>query len=401
MKKLVFLLLATTTLSSCLLAQNEAKKIDSLVLKYTNDAEFTGTVLISKGGNLLLKKGYGYSNTEKKIANDASTIYNIASLTKTFTAALILKLQEEGKLSIEDRLSKYYPAFPNADKITIHHLLTHTSGLFNYTDDKNFWAMDQTKEVKLEEMIVLFTDKPLQFQPGTNFRYSNSGYTMLGYIIEKVTGMSYASALDRFIFQPLGMQLTKENLQLEFNFLRSQVNPHFLFNTLNNVYGLILNDHKEKSAGVLARLSQFLRYSLYESNGDTVPVEKERQLLKDYIDLESIRLNQTKVDFTYETDNSITSMPPMLLIPVVENAFKYCSDNSDSYINMSLQIRNNIISFHSKNSVDTDRQSAAVGGIGLSNLDKRLQLYYPGKNQCQISSSGKEYSISINIDCHE
>src|SRR5688572_25688317 len=205
MKKILFLLLATTT-SSFLLAQNEAKKIDSLVAKYANDAEFTGTILVSKGGKLLLKKGYGYSNAEKKIMNDASTIYNIASLTKTFTAALILKLHEEGRLSVDDRLSKYYPAFPNNDKITIHHLLTHTSGLFNYTDDKNFWTIDQTKEVKLEDMIALFKDKPLQFEPGTNFRYSNSGYTMLGHIIEKVTGMSYASALHRFIFKPLGMQ---------------------------------------------------------------------------------------------------------------------------------------------------------------------------------------------------
>jgi len=167
MKKIVFLLLVTTMVSSFLLAQNEVKKIDSLVSKYADDAEFTGTVLISKGGKLLLKKGYGYSNTEKKIVNDGATVYNIASLTKTFTAALILKLQEKGKLSIQDKLSKYYPAFPNGDKITIQHLLTHTSGLFNYTDDKNFWGMDQTKEVKLDDMIAFFKDKPLLFEPGT------------------------------------------------------------------------------------------------------------------------------------------------------------------------------------------------------------------------------------------
>ena len=208
MKKIVFLLFAIAQASSFLLAQDEVKKIDSLVSKYAQDAEFSGTILVSKGGKLLLKKGYGYSNAEKKIANNASTIYNIASLTKTFTAALILKLQEEGRLSVNDRLSKYYPVFPNGDRITIHHLLTHTSGIFNYTDDKNFSVMDQKKEVKLEDMIALFKDKPLQFDPGTNFRYSNSGYTMLGYIIEKITGVSYASALDRFIFKPLDMQHT-------------------------------------------------------------------------------------------------------------------------------------------------------------------------------------------------
>src|SRR5688500_3351528 len=106
MKKIVYLLFTILQASSFLLAQNETKKIDSHVSKYANDTEFNGTVLISKNGQLIFKKGYGFSNAEKKIANDASTIYNIASLTKTFTAALILKLQEEGKLSIDDRLSK-------------------------------------------------------------------------------------------------------------------------------------------------------------------------------------------------------------------------------------------------------------------------------------------------------
>ena len=225
--------------------------------------------------------------------------------------------------------------------------------------------------------------------------------SVIGLLFSLALPLSIKLGMQALRHQFRSMQLAKENLQLEFNFLRSQVNPHFLFNTLNNIYGLILNDHKEKSAGVVARLSQFLRYSLYESNDDKVLLEKEQQLLKDYIDLESIRLNHTKVGFTYETDGSVNTIPPMLLIPVVENAFKYCSDKLDGYIDMSLQVRNKIISFHSKNSIDTDRQSMAVGGIGLSNLDKRLQLYYPGKHQCQVSSSEKEYSVSINIDCHE
>jgi hypothetical protein len=225
--------------------------------------------------------------------------------------------------------------------------------------------------------------------------------TAIGLLFSLALPLSIKFGMQALRQQFRSMQLTKDNLKLEFNFLRSQVNPHFLFNTLNNVYGLILNDDKAKSAAVVAKLSQFLRYSLYESNGDEVPADKELQLLKDYIDLESIRLNHTRVKFNCTTDGSVSTMPPVLLIPVVENAFKYCSDSINGYIDISIQVKDGNIFFYSKNSIDTDRQSAAVGGIGLSNLDKRLRLYYPGKHQCKMLSTDKEYSVSINIDCHE
>jgi LytS/YehU family sensor histidine kinase len=197
------------------------------------------------------------------------------------------------------------------------------------------------------------------------------------------------------------MQLAKENLQLEFNFLRSQVNPHFLFNSLNNIYGLILKDEKNKSAELVARLSQFLRYSLYENENDHMPIDKEVQLLKDYIDLESIRMNYTKASFSYQTDHSVSNLPSLLMIPVVENAFKYCADNSEAYLNIHFQIQNKQVNFEVKNTVDPDRQSAAVGGIGLANFRKRLQLYYPGLHQYKVTNSEQEYAVSINIDCHE
>jgi CubicO group peptidase (beta-lactamase class C family) len=205
MKRKAGLMFAVILCSATLFAQGEAREIDSLVAKYLDEAEFTGSVLVAKGGKILLNKGYGYSNVEQEIANAPSTIYNIASITKTFTAALILKLQEAGKLSVNDKLSSYYPGFANGAEITIHHLLTHTSGIFNYTDDKVFWAIDQTKPLTLEEMIAWFKDKPLDFEPGAKFRYSNSGYTMLGYIIEKVSGTTYTRALEQYIFTPLGM----------------------------------------------------------------------------------------------------------------------------------------------------------------------------------------------------
>jgi CubicO group peptidase (beta-lactamase class C family) len=205
MKKELLVLFAVIAGSASLMAQDYRQRMDSLVAKYFDEAEFTGVVLVAKGDKVLLKRGYGYSDAEQKILNDTATVFNVASLTKTFTAAVILKLQEAGRLSVLDLLSKYYPGFPNAEKIRIHHLLNHTSGLFNYTNDQRFQALDQTKELTLEEMIAWFKDKPLDFEPGTKFNYSNSGYTMLGYIIEKVTGTTYAKALESYIFKPLGM----------------------------------------------------------------------------------------------------------------------------------------------------------------------------------------------------
>lgn len=207
MKKLTLIALIVTGLSNFLLAQQTAiERIDSLIAQYVDNAEFIGTVLIAKEGKALLSKGYGFANKEQKTPHNTRTVFNIASLTKPFTAAMILKLAEQKKLSLDDLLSKYDPSYPSGDKITIRHLLTHTSGIANYTDDPSFRAMDQTKEVTLQQMMLFFRNKPLDFEPGTKFRYSNSGYTMLGYIIEKITAMSYGEALAHFIFKPLGMQ---------------------------------------------------------------------------------------------------------------------------------------------------------------------------------------------------
>ncbi|HTE27728.1 serine hydrolase domain-containing protein [Flavitalea sp.] len=188
--------------------KKKSDRIDSLVNAGFENREFTGTVFVIKDGKLLMHKGYGYSDVMNKIHNGEETIYNIASITKTFTSALIMKLQESGKVSVEDNLSKYYPGFPNADKITIRHLLTHSSGLPDYVQDQGFRNSDQTKEATLEVMIGWFRDKPLNFEPGTKFMYSNSGYTLLGYVIEKITGMPYSEALVKYIFKPLEMNHT-------------------------------------------------------------------------------------------------------------------------------------------------------------------------------------------------
>lgn len=196
------------------------------------------------------------------------------------------------------------------------------------------------------------------------------------------------------------MQLARENLQLEFNFLRSQVNPHFLFNTLNNVYGLILKNENEKSAVTVARLSEFLRYSLYESTSERVPVEKEIQLLKDYVALESLRLNHIRVQFHHTSDGSVPAMAPLLLMPLVENSFKHTKDVLEAYISIDLKLAGQLILFTVVNSIDKEENNT-LGGIGLNNLNKRLDLYYPNQYTYQVHQTATAYAVTLNIDCHE
>lgn len=207
MQKIILLFLLILP-GSFIHAQNEQQRIDSLVTGYVAQSEFTGSILVSRKDKIIIKRGYGYSNANTKTLNSPSTIFSIASLTKTFTAALILKLQEAGKLSVQDPLQKYLPDYPNGDKIRISHLLTHTAGIPDYLQDKAFQSVDQTKEITPEQMIIFFRDKPLNFEPGTRFRYSNSGYTLLGYIIEKITGKKYGIVLQEMIFRPLKMRNT-------------------------------------------------------------------------------------------------------------------------------------------------------------------------------------------------
>ena len=186
---------------NCMFAQDStAKKLDELITAYANMGRFNGSVLVAEHGNILLQKGCGIKNSDDKNTNDANTIFQIASVTKTFTSTVVLKLVELKKMSLTDKLSKYYSGFLYGDSITIENLLTHTSGLRNFTEEDS--AINQTDEQRM--VRYLKTLKP-DFAPGTNWHYSNSGYVMLGYIIQKVSGISYWQAVRKYIFDPLHM----------------------------------------------------------------------------------------------------------------------------------------------------------------------------------------------------
>jgi CubicO group peptidase (beta-lactamase class C family) len=205
MKKKFAVLFCVIAYCVLLPAQDISKKLDELVAAYVKTENFNGSVLVAKKGAILLQKGYGYKNAAKKEMNDGNTIYQIGSITKQFTAAIILRLQESKKLSLQDKLSKYFPLLPGADKVSIENLLSHTSGFYNYTNDENFMKTEAVKPASQEKILALFKDKPLEFEPGTQFNYSNSGYILLGYIIEKVTGKPYELIVRQQIFAPLKM----------------------------------------------------------------------------------------------------------------------------------------------------------------------------------------------------
>jgi len=185
--------------------QDLSQKMDTLISAYTKQYKFNGVVFVAKGGNILLQKGYGYKDFANKKFSDPKGIFQLGSITKQFTSTVILRLQEQGKLNVQDKLSKYIPDFPSGNQITIEHLLTHTSGIYNYTDDNKFLNNESLKHVELSRMISMMESKPLEFKPGSKFRYSNSNYVLLGYIIQKVTGKSYEDVVRQLIFSPLQM----------------------------------------------------------------------------------------------------------------------------------------------------------------------------------------------------
>ena len=172
------------------------------------EENFSGSVLVAKDGEILLARGYGLANLEHEVPNTPETKFRLGSITKMFTATAILLLQERGKLKVEDAVGKHLPGSPKAwEEVTIHHLLTHTSGIPSYTDDPSY-AKSMTKPETVDSMIARFKDKPLEFEPGSKFHYDNSGYFLLGAIIEKVSGKSYEDFLREAIFQPLEMKDT-------------------------------------------------------------------------------------------------------------------------------------------------------------------------------------------------
>jgi CubicO group peptidase (beta-lactamase class C family) len=181
-------------------------RMEQVIQSYTGEHQFMGSVLVAKGTEILLSKGYGSADLEWDVPNSPTTKFRLGSVTKQFTAASIFLLQERGKLKVDDPVKNYMPDAPAAwDKVTIFNLLTHTSGIPNFTSFPEYpkWEPFATTAA---EAVARFRDKPLDFAPGEKWSYSNSGYLLLGYLIEKITGGSYEQFLRENIFVPLQMK---------------------------------------------------------------------------------------------------------------------------------------------------------------------------------------------------
>lgn len=193
-----------------------SKQLSAKIEEYLKAAvkfdQFSGSVLIARNGLPVVSRGYGMANYELNVPNTPKTVFRIASLTKQFTALAVMQLQERRKLNVNDAICKYLENCPAAwQPITIRQLLTHTSGIQNFSSLDDWDEKLSIQPFTQIEFVKVFRDLPLQFEPGEKYKYSNSGYYLLGLIIEKASGKSYGDFLSENIFAPLGMKNTKLN----------------------------------------------------------------------------------------------------------------------------------------------------------------------------------------------
>lgn len=205
MKKFFLLMSIVLLTTAQSIAQPGEAQIDSLILNVLNDRSGPGGVfMIAREGKPIYHKAFGKANLELNVELTPEYVFQIGSMTKQFTAIAVLMLEEEGKLKVSDSIAKYIPDYPSGDKITIHHLLTHTSGIKSFTKMKGLSEIAQ-KEMTPEMMVNFFKNEAADFAPGEKFEYNNSGYVLLGHLIEIVSGESYKHFIEARIFAKAGM----------------------------------------------------------------------------------------------------------------------------------------------------------------------------------------------------
>jgi len=215
-----------------------------------------------------------------------------------------------------------------------------------------------------------------------------------------VAGTAVRLLIDFIRMQTKMAELAKEKAQAELSFLKSQINPHFLFNTLNTIYFQISKENTE-ARDTLHKFSEMLRYQVYELNGSPISLEKEVQFLEDYIALQKLRKDDNyRINFDHDDNLAGLSIEPLLLVPLVENAFKHISHYRDqeNYIEIKLKRDGSNFYFSVVNSKEAVNEKVHKhGGIGLANIRRRLELVYPGKHKLETSDSAGSYRISLEI----
>ncbi len=204
-----------------------------------------------------------------------------------------------------------------------------------------------------------------------------------------------------YINEVKSKKLTEEKMAAELNFLKSQIHPHFLFNTLNNLYALTLIK-SDKTPDMVLRLSDLLDYMIYKSNDDFVPLEKELEVLKSYVELEKMRYNERlDLQFDITGDSSGYEIAPLILLPFVENCFKHGAsiDRSNPFIRISIEIGASVLILKAVNSFPEkiDAKEVQVQGIGLANVKRRLELIYPRQHELNIRQEAETFSVELKI----
>ncbi|GEM45592.1 serine hydrolase domain-containing protein [Deinococcus cellulosilyticus] len=208
MKKTFWLSLSLLLSGAFAQGTDPQPRLSQLIDTLHDTQAFMGTVIITQKGKTTFEKSVGLANLEKSIPNTSDTVYRVASITKSFVGVAVLKLQEEGKLKVTDPLSKYLPDYPNGENITLHHLITHTSGIFNYFERTDLASLRKERP-SLEEFTKKFANEPVNFAPGAMYRYNNSGYILLGRVIEKASGMPFETYMQQHVLAPMGFEKTR------------------------------------------------------------------------------------------------------------------------------------------------------------------------------------------------
>lgn len=179
-------------------------RIKTYLAPFAETGNLSGVVLVARHGLVLMRESYGMANYELNVPNSPLTRFHIASVSKAFTSAAILQLQEQGRLNVSDRVSRFVPDFPRGSDITLDNLLTHTSGIPDINGLPDYDASARNPH-KLPEIVAKFANLPLEYEPGTKYSYSNSNYNLLALILETITRQSYSEILDRNLFKPAHM----------------------------------------------------------------------------------------------------------------------------------------------------------------------------------------------------
>jgi two-component system LytT family sensor kinase len=213
------------------------------------------------------------------------------------------------------------------------------------------------------------------------------------------TGIAFKLLLDNTRAQKRLIEMAKEKAETELQYLKSQINPHLLFNSLNSIYFLIDKQNIE-ARQTLLQFSDLLRYQLYDCNADTIEIEKELRYLTDYVRLQQLRRdNKYDIQLNHHGEMSDFRITPLLLVPFVENAFKHISHHNDkrNFVEIDLSRQNGTFLFTVSNSKDNHRSTEPQGGIGLVNVQRRLELLYPGKHQLMITDKEETFTIQLQL----